>query len=125
MVVSIWQRVLLGFSLALAALEVADGFRLELPWMAWFYAALLLAGSAWLWRANSRGAVIMLGALHLIELLMLLFVFRTADEAPPMWLWWLFVLLSLGGSLAAGVSLVSGRQRQANADAGGPRMVAK
>lgn len=50
--------MLLGLSLVLAALEVADGFRLELPWMAWFYAALLLGGSVWLWRTKSSGAVI-------------------------------------------------------------------
>ncbi|SOC56278.1 hypothetical protein [Ornithinimicrobium cerasi] len=111
MTVAGWQRVLLGFSLALAAGEGADGFRLELPWMAWFYAALLLVGSVWLWRKNSRGAVAMLGALHLIELVMLLTVFRTAEEAPPTWLWWLFVLLSMAGSVAAGASLVSGRRR--------------
>lgn len=110
MTVEVWQRFLLGFSLALATLEVADGFRLELPWMAWFYAALLLVGSVWLWRTRSRGAVIMLGALHLVELLMLLTVFRTAEQAPPPWLWWLFVLVSLAGSIAAVASLVSARR---------------
>lgn len=117
MAATAWHRVLLGLSLVLAALEVADGFRLELPWMAWFYAALLLVGSVWLWRTTSRGAVIMLGALHLIELLMLLIVFRTAEEAPPTWLWWLFVLLSLGGSVTAGASLVARRRLAGHSDA--------
>ena len=103
------RQVLLGFSLGLAALEVADGFRLELPWMAWFYAVLLLAGSAWLWRTGSRGAVVMLGALHLLELVMLLLVFRTAENAPPAWLWWVFVLMSLGGTVAAAWTLKAHR----------------
>ena len=107
------RRALLGLSLALAALEIADGFRLELPWMAWFYALLLLAGSAWLWRTGSRGAVIMLGALHLLELLMLVLVFRTAEQAPPTWLWWLFVLLSLAGTVAAAWSLKQQRSPDA------------
>lgn len=104
------RRALLAFSLALAALEVADGFRLELPWMAWFYALLLLAGSAWLWRTGSRGAVVMLGVLHLLELLMLVLVFRTAEQAPPAWLWWIFVLLSLGGTGAAAWALTEQRR---------------
>ena len=99
------RQALLGFSLALAALEVADGFRLELPWMAWFYALLMIAGSAWLWRTGSRGAVVMLGLLHLLELVMLLVVFRTAEQAPPTWLWWVFVLLTLGGTAAAAWAL--------------------
>ena len=51
--------------------------------MAWFYALLLLGGAYWLWRSEGRGPVILLGALHLVELLMLLLVFRTADQAPP------------------------------------------
>ena len=105
------RQALLGLSLALAALEIADGFRLELPWMAWFYALLLLAGSAWLWRTGSRGAVIMLGALHLLELLMLVLVFRTAEQAPPTWLWWLFVLTSLGGTMAAAWALARRQKR--------------
>lgn len=109
MAVASAQRLLLGLSLTLAALEVADGFRLELPWMAWLYAVLLLGGSAWLWGTGSRGAVILLGALHLLELLMLVFVFRTAEQAPPTWLWWVFVMLSLGGSVAAGLALTARR----------------
>lgn len=96
------RQALLAFSLALGALEVADGFRLELPWMAWFFALLMFAGSFWMWRTGSRGAVIMLGALHLLELLMLVFVFRTAEQAPPVWLWWVFVVITLGGTLSAG-----------------------
>jgi hypothetical protein len=104
------RRLLIAVSLALAVLEIIDGFRLELPWMAWFYAVLLIAGSARLWRTGSRGAVLMLGVLHLLELLMLLFVFRTAEQAPPARLWWLFVLLSLGGTLAALLAFRSRRQ---------------
>ncbi|MGH3371720.1 MAG: hypothetical protein ACRDPR_17140 [Nocardioidaceae bacterium] len=104
------RQVLLGSSLALAALEVADGFRLELPWMAWFYALLLLAGSAWLWRGGGRGAIVLLGVLHLLELMMLLFVFRTAEQAPPTWLWWLFVLISFGGTAAAAWALTTQRR---------------
>jgi hypothetical protein len=105
--VPVARRALLGFSVALALLELVDGFRLELPWVAWFYALLLLAGSAWLWRTGNRGPVVMLGVLHLLELVMLLFVFRTASQAPPAWLWWLFVLLTLGGTAAA-IASVSG-----------------
>ena len=108
--VTVARGALLAFSVALAALEVADGFRLELPWMAWFYAVLLLAGAAWLWRTGSRGAVVMLGLLHLLELVMLVLVFRTADQAPPAWLWWVFVLLTLGGSAAAALTLTQQRR---------------
>jgi len=54
--------------------------------------------------------VILLGCLHLLELLMLLLVFRTAEEAPPTWLWWVFVLLSLGGTIAAAWALASRRR---------------
>jgi hypothetical protein len=101
---------LLALSVALAVLEIADGFRLELPWMAWAYALLLLGGSAWLWRTGSTAAVAVLGALHLLELLMLIFVFRTAEEAPPAALWWAFVLVSLGGTLAAAWTMLSGQR---------------
>jgi hypothetical protein len=107
---TVGRQALIGFSLALAALELVDGFRLELPWMAWFYALLLLGGCLWLWRTGSRGAVVMLGVLQLLELVMLLFVFRTAEQAPPTWLWWVFVLLTLGGVGAAAVAL-TGRRR--------------
>ncbi|RYU09867.1 hypothetical protein [Nocardioides iriomotensis] len=107
--VTVARHALLGFSLALGLLEFVDGFRLELPWMAWFYALLLLAGSAWLWRTGNRGPVVMLGVLHLLELVMLLFVFRTASQAPPAWLWWLFVLLTLGGTATAVASLTGPR----------------
>ena len=105
------RRLLLAFSGVLAVMEFADGFRLELPWMAWFYALLLLAGCAWLWRADSRGAVVMLGVLHLLELLMLLLVFRTAEQAPPTWLWWIFVLVTLAGTVAAVRALTTMERR--------------
>ncbi|MGZ5415875.1 MAG: hypothetical protein ACXWDI_01735 [Nocardioides sp.] len=97
---------LLVFSVLLGLLEIVDGFRLELPWMAWAYALLLLGGSYWLWRSQSRGPVVMLGALHLLELLMLLLVFRTAEQAPPTALLVLFVVLSAGGTLTAAAVLM-------------------
>lgn len=104
------RLALLGFTVVLAALEIADGFRLELPWMAWAYAVVLLGGAAWLWRTGAFAAVALLGALHLLELLMVVFVFRTAEQAPPTALWWAFLLLSLGGTAAAAWCLVSQRR---------------
>lgn len=95
------RTVLLAASEVTGLLEIADGFRLELPWMAWFFAALFLLGSWWLYRTRGLGPVLLLGALHLFELLMLIFVFRTADEAPPVALWWLFVLVTAAGTAAA------------------------
>ena len=95
------RTVLLAASAAMGVLEIADGFRLELPWMAWFFAALFLAGSWWLYRTGGRGPILLLGALHLLELLMLIFVFRTAEQAPPAALWWLFVLVTAVGTTAA------------------------
>jgi hypothetical protein len=99
------RTALLVLSLVLGMLEVADGFRLELPWMAWFYALLLLGGAFWLSRSPGRGPVVMLGTLHLVELLMLLLVFRTAEQAPPTALFVAFVLLSAAGTVTAGLSL--------------------
>jgi hypothetical protein len=99
------RTALLALSILLGLLEVADGFRLELPWMAWFYALLLLGGAYWLSRSRGRGPVVLLGALHLVELLMLVLVFRTADQAPPTALYLLFVALSAGGTVAAGMTL--------------------
>jgi len=99
------RTALFVLSIILGVLEVADGFRLELPWMAWFYAVLLFAGAYWLSRTESRGPVILLGALHLVELLMLVLVFRTADQAPPTALFVVFVVLSAAGTVAAGVTL--------------------
>ena len=97
---------LLVCSLLLGLLEVADGFRLDLPWMAWAFALLMIGGSYWLWRSPSRAPVLMLGALHLLELLMLLLVFRTAEQAPPTALLVLFVVLSAGGTLTAAAVLM-------------------
>ena len=108
------RTALLALSVLLGLLEVADGFRLELPWAAWFYALLLLGGSYWLWRSGSRGPVILLGVLHLVELLMLVLVFRTAEEAPSTALFVVFVVLSAAGTVAAGLSL-AGRQRAVRA----------
>lgn len=99
------RTALLVLSLLLGVMEVADGFRLDLPWMAWFYALLLLGGAYWLSRSAGRGPVVLLGALHLVELLMLLLVFRTADQAPPTALYVAFVLLSAAGTVAAGLTL--------------------
>ena len=112
------RRALLGFSLLLALLEIADGFRLELPWAAWTYAVLLLGGAYWLWHSPGRGPVIFLGVLHLVELLMLVFVFRTAEQAPPTALYVVFVLLSLGGTVAAAAALVGDRDRAAGQRSG-------
>ena len=107
---------LLGLSVLLGVLEIADGFRLELPWMAWFYALLMLGGAFWLWRRSTRGPVILLGALHLMELLMLLLVFRTADQAPPTWLFLVFVAVTACGTAAAAAALALDRGRVATAD---------
>lgn len=104
------RTVLLAASVVMGLLEIADGFRLELPWMAWLFAALFLVGSWWLHRSGTRGPVLLLGALHLIELLMLVFVFRTADQAPPAALWWLFVLVTAVGTAAAVWSVVAPRR---------------
>jgi hypothetical protein len=100
------RNVLLAASLAMGVLEIADGFRLELPWMAWFFAALFLSGSWWLFRAAGRGPVLLLGALHIFELVMLVFVFRTAEQAPPATLWWLFVIITAVGTAATARSLM-------------------
>jgi hypothetical protein len=99
------RTALLVLSILLGLLEVADGFRLDLPWMAWLFALLLLGGAYWLTRSEGRGPVILLGALHLIELVMLLLVFRTADQAPPTVLLVVFVVLSAAGTVAAGLTL--------------------
>jgi hypothetical protein len=104
------RQWLLTFSVALGLMEIVDGFRLELPWMAWAYAVLLLGGAIRLWRSESRAPVVFLGILHLLELLLLLFVFRTAQEAPPTVLFIAFVAVSLGGT--AGAALVLTRKRQ-------------
>jgi FtsH-binding integral membrane protein len=103
------RQWLLGFSVALGLLEIADGFRLELPWMAWAFAALLLGGAIWLWRSPSRAPVWFLGTLHLLELLLLLFVFRTAAEAPPTALFIAFVAVALGGAAASVLVLTRNR----------------
>ena len=100
------RTVLLATSVVMGLLEIADGFRLDLPWMAWFFAALFLASSWWL----RLGPVLLLGALHLLELLMLVFVFRTADQAPPAALWWLFVLVTAVGTAAAVWALAERRR---------------
>ncbi len=107
------RTVLLALSVLLALAEIGDGLRLDPPWAAWTYAALLLGGSVWLWRSARSGPVIMLGALHLIELLMLIFVFRTAEQAPPTWLFVLFVAISAAGTLAAAATL--GQRSRTNA----------
>lgn len=106
------RTVLLAASVVMGLLEIADGFRLELPWMAWFFAALFLLGSWWLYRTSGLGPVLLLGALHLLELLMLVFVFRTAEEAPPAALWWLFVVVTAVGTAAA-VGVLAERGRAA------------
>ena len=103
-------KVLFVASIAMGMLEIADGFRLELPWMAWFFAAMFLVGAFWLYRTEGLGPVLLLGALHLFELLMLIFVFRTAEEAPPAALWWLFVAVTALGTAAAAWAL-TGRRR--------------
>ena len=110
MEVVIARRALLLLSVVLAVLEIADGFRLSIPWAAWMYAVLLLGGSLWLWRTGSTAAVVTLGVLQLFELLMLLLVFRTAEEGPALSLWWLLVLVSAGGTLAAGLALLAQRR---------------
>ena len=102
---------LLGFTVALGLMEIADGFRLELPWMAWGFAVLLLAGAVWLWRSPGLAPVAFLGILHLIELLLLLFVFRTAEEAPPLALFVAFVAVSAGG-VSAAVLIFARRQKR-------------
>lgn len=104
------RTVLLAASVVMGVLEIADGFRLELPWMAWFFAALFLVGSWWLYRNGGLGPVLLLGALHLFELLMLVMVFRTAEEAPPAALWWLFVLVTAAGTSAAVWALAERRR---------------
>jgi hypothetical protein len=92
-------------------MEIADGFRLELPWAAWTYALLLLGGAYWLWRSEGRGPVVFLGVLHLLELFMLLFVFRTAEQAPPPALFVVFVVVTLAGTAAAAAALaLTGRR---------------
>ena len=106
-----WRRVLLGCSVLLALMEIADGFRLELPWAAWTYALLLLIGAYWLCRSQGRGPVVFLGVLHLLELLMLLFVFRTAEQAPPPALFVVFVVVTLVGPVAAAATLASTGRR--------------
>lgn len=99
------RTALLILSVLLGVLEVADGFRLDLPWMAWFFALLLLGGAYWLSRSDGRGPVVLLGALHLFELLMLLLVYRSAEQAPPTALYVVFVVLSAAGAVAAGMTL--------------------
>ena len=109
------RTVLLASSIVMGILEIADGFRLELPWMPWFVAALFLVGSWWLYRTRGLGPVLLLGALHLFELLMLVFVFRTAEEAPPTALWSLFVLVTAVGTAAAAWALAERRRAGSNA----------
>ena len=104
------RKILLAAAVVMAVLEIADGFRLELPWMAWFFAALFLVGSWWLYRTGGPGPVLLLGALHLFELLMLVFVFRTAEQAPPAALWGLFVLVAATGTAAAAWALAERRR---------------
>lgn len=105
---------LLGFTVALGLMEIADGFRLDLPWMAWTFAALLLVGAVWLWRSPGLAPAAFLGVLHLIELVLLLFIFRTAEEAPPPALFIAFVAVSLGGAAAAVLLLARKRKRLAS-----------
>lgn len=62
---------------------------------------LFLFGSWWLYRTGGLGAVLLLGALHPFKLLMLIFVFRTAEQAPPAALWWLFLLVTAVGTAAS------------------------
>lgn len=106
------RQVLLVVSALLAVMEIADGFRLELPWMAWFYALLLLAGCFWLHRSPGTGPVVFLGVLHLLELLLLLFVFRTAEQAPPTWLFVVFVVVTTAGTAAAAAALALNRKQR-------------
>ncbi len=49
------RPVLLVLSILLAVLEIADGFRLSIPWGAWVFALLLLGGTYWLWRTSGIG----------------------------------------------------------------------
>lgn len=109
------RTLLLAASVVMGVLEIADGFRLELPWMAWFFAALFLVGSWWLYRTSGLGPVLLLGALHLLELLMLVFVFRTAEEAPPAALWSLFVLVTALGTAATAWALAQRRRAGSSA----------
>jgi hypothetical protein len=48
----------------------------------------------------------------LLELLMLVFVFRTAEQAPPTALWLVFVAVSLGGTLTAALTLARSRSAE-------------
>ncbi len=104
------RTALLVLSVLLAVLEFADGFRLAEPWAPWIFALLLLGGAYWLSRSPGIAPAILLGALHLVELLMLVFVFRTSDEAPPSWLFAVFVVVSTGGVVAAAVLAMTGRR---------------
>ena len=67
-------------------------------------------GAYWLSRSGGRGPVVLLGALHLFELLMLVLVFRTAEQAPPTALFVVFVVLSAAGTVAAGLTLAGRRE---------------
>lgn len=109
------RTLLLAASVVMGLLEIADGFRLELPWMAWLFAALFLVGSWWLYRTSGLGPVLLLGALHLFELLMLILVFRTAEQAPPAALWWLFVLVTAVGTATAVWALTERRRAASTA----------
>jgi hypothetical protein len=108
-----WQRLLLGASLTLIGLELVSAFTIEMPVAAIGYATLLAAGALWLTKRRSRGAVVYLGALHLIEVLLAFsFLSQPASETGGPALLVPVIAVSIAGVVGAAGSLVTRDRRQ-------------
>lgn len=104
------RRVALAvFAAAFAIAELIEAPSDEQPLPGIIFGLVVLVGAAWAWKSNGIGAPILLGVLGTVELLAVVFVYRTADGAPAAWVLWTFGLLSLAVAVTAVMCLVSRR----------------
>lgn len=107
------RKILMWSAVILVVLEVIDAFNIEVPFAAIVYAILLAVGVWWLTKNAGKGPVIYTGLLCLIQLLLTLFVFGgieaiTNPASTGEFLnFAAFILVSLTGTIAAGMALNS------------------
>jgi hypothetical protein len=107
------RKILIWIAIILAVLEVLDSFTIEVPIPAIVYAILLAVGAWWLTKNAGKAPVIYTGLLCLIQLLLTLFVFGGIEamtnpgSAGEFLNFAVFILVSLAGTIAAGMALRS------------------
>jgi len=97
-----WRLVLVSASVLMGVLESISAFIIEFPAAAVGAVVIFWGGAYWLTRGARKPVVLVLGALHLLELVFgIAFLGKPADETGGLAILIPVIIISAGGVVAA------------------------